>query len=422
MRAELQQPAEEETALRRALDLGEFRLVYQPKVSLATEHMVGVEGLLRWQHPERGTVPPLEFIPVTEATGLIVPIGAWVLEQACADAVRWGELSRDGSVFTVAVNVSGRQFVSGLAELFQEILSRTGVDPTTISLEVTESTVMGDPEVTITTLRRLKSLGLAISIDDFGTGYSSLAYLRRFPLDEIKVDKSFVDGLGRDPEATAIVAAVMGMAHALDLTVVAEGLETEQQLVALRSLGCDEAQGYYYARPQPAGEIDALLGKPLRPGSSGSTSGAGAETYPRSGTVIVVDDAADVRRLAHVSLAAAGFDVMEADSGELAIDLARRLRPDCVVLDVNMPGITGLEVCRALRADLATRGITIVMLTADAKASEKVEAFSLDADDYIVKPFVPRELISRVASAMRRRAALVQDGQKSSADAEQALN
>jgi CheY-like chemotaxis protein len=281
---------------------------------------------------------------------------------------------------------------------------------------------MGDPEVTITTLRRLKSLGLAISIDDFGTGYSSLAYLRRFPLDEIKVDKSFVDGLGRDPEATAIVAAVMGMAHALDLTVVAEGLETEQQLVALRSLGCDEAQGYYYARPQPAGEIDALLGKPLRPGSSGSTSGAGAETYPRSGTVIVVDDAADVRRLAHVSLAAAGFDVMEADSGELAIDLARRLRPDCVVLDVNMPGITGLEVCRALRADLATRGITIVMLTADAKASEKVEAFSLDADDYIVKPFVPRELISRVASAMRRRAALVQDGQKSSADAEQALN
>ncbi len=418
MRAQQRERIEGEVALRRALERGEFEVVYQPKVSLAIERLVGVEALLRWQHPEKGTVPPLQFIPLAESTGLIVPIGAWVFEQACVQAVRWAEISRDGTGLAVSVNVSGRQFESGLAELFKEIVSRTGVDPDTICLEVTESTVMSDPEVAITTLRELKSLGLGVSIDDFGTGYSSLAYLRRFNLDEIKVDKSFIDGLGRDPEATAIVAAVMGMAHALGLSVVAEGVETEQQLSALRGLGCDEAQGYFYARPQPAGDIGALINKQLGGSPTATTRGATSKKGLGSGTVIVVDDAADVRQLARFSLAAAGFDVLEADSGELAIELTHRVRPDCLVLDVNMPGLSGLEVCRAVRLDPATSATTIVMLTADTQASEKVEAFSLDADDYIVKPFAPRDLVSRVASAMRRRRESLDQGRETLGQAE----
>jgi EAL domain-containing protein (putative c-di-GMP-specific phosphodiesterase class I)/ActR/RegA family two-component response regulator len=401
MRAQQRERVEGEAALRRALERGEFRVMYQPKVSLAIERMVGVEALLRWEHPERGTIPPLQFIPLAESTGLIVPIGAWVFEQVCRDTLRWTEMSRAGTEFMVSVNVSGRQFESGLVGLFKEIVARTGVDPDAICLEVTESTVMGDPEMAITTLREMKGLGMAISIDDFGTGYSSLAYLRRFPLDEVKVDKSFVDGLGRDSEATAIVAAVMGMAHALGLSVVAEGVETEQQLIALRALGCDVAQGYYYARPQPASDIDALLGTRLGERSKGA--GAAIDKNAGSGTVIVVDDAADVRQLARFSLASAGFDVMEAESGEMALALARRVTPDCVVLDVNMPGMSGLDVCRALRSDPNMSGLTIVMLTADTQASEKVEAFTLDADDYIIKPFAPRDLINRVAAAMRRR-------------------
>jgi EAL domain-containing protein (putative c-di-GMP-specific phosphodiesterase class I)/ActR/RegA family two-component response regulator len=387
---------EGEAALNRALENSEFRMVYQPKILLSTDRVVGVEALVRWEHPEKGMIPPLEFIPLAEETGLIVPLGAWVLEQACVEARRWHALDPDRPPLIVCVNVSGRQFESGLPELVAGVLAGTGVDPSTMCLEVTESVVMENAEFAITTLRELKALGVRISIDDFGTGYSSLAYLRRFPLDELKVDKSFVDGLGRDPESTAIVAAVMGMAHALDLVVVAEGVETKAQEAALRNLGCDEAQGNLYARPHPAHELDPVLGEEL------ATRWTDVDPLGNS-TVVVIDDAADIRQLAHSSLAAAGFAVHEADRGDEGLELTRRVMPDCVILDVHMPGTSGLEVCRALRADPLTGGMTIVMLTADALASDKVEAFALDADDYIVKPFAPRDLVSRVTSAMRRR-------------------
>ena len=263
---------------------------------------------------------------------------------------------------------------------------------------------MDEPELAITTLRQLKLLGVSISIDDFGTGFSSLAYLKRFPLDELKVDKSFVDGLGHDSEDTAIVATVMGMAHALDLRVVAEGIETADQASRLRILGCDEGQGYYYARPGSAADIFALLegaGElPVsRPGERVTVRTA--NTFAER--ILVVDDAADVRQLARSSLVAAGFEVEVASSGEDAIIAASEFKPDCVVLDLNLPGISGLEVCRLIRLDPEQQHTTIVMLTADRQASEKVEAFSLDADDYIVKPFTPRDLVSRVTAAMRRR-------------------
>jgi CheY-like chemotaxis protein len=262
---------------------------------------------------------------------------------------------------------------------------------------------MRDAELAITTLRELKALGFRISIDDFGTGFSSLAYLKRFPLDELKIDKSFVDGLGTDPEDTAIVAAVMGMAHALDLGVVAEGVETADQAARLRTLGCDEAQGYYYGRPAPAEAIDELLITGASAPARSSLESAEGRAITSAVKVLVVDDAADVRQLARSSLAAVGYDIREAGTGEEAIALARQFRPDCVVLDVHLPGLSGLDVCRLLRADPDNQDMTIVMLTVEGAAAEKVEAFSLNADDYMVKPFSPRELVSRVSAAMRRR-------------------
>ena len=403
-----------ESSLRTALERGEFYVEYQPKISLVTDRTVGVEALLRWMHPERGLIGPLDFIPLAEESGIIVQIGAWVLEQVCRDALRWRTALPGGHPLMVAVNVSPRQFESDLAETFGGIIGRSGIDPVTVCLEVTESMVMQDADLAIATLRELKSLGLSISVDDFGTGFSSLAYLKRFPLDELKIDKSFVDGLGRDSEATAIVAAVMGMAHALDLRVVAEGVETSDQAVRLRTLGCDEAQGFYYARPGAPGAIDERLVAEARANAGAPTErGRRHAESAHIGKILVVDDADDVRQLARSSLAAVGFEIREAATGEDAVTMARHFGPDCLVLDVNLPGISGFDVCRIMRDDPANYGMTIVILTGDVAPSEKIMAFSLGADDYMVKPFSPRDLVSRVTSAIRRRGELIASGDTS---------
>jgi CheY-like chemotaxis protein len=254
-------------------------------------------------------------------------------------------------------------------------------------------------------LRDLAALGVSLSIDDFGTGYSSLSYLKQFPVDELKIDKSFVQGLGEDPNDTAIVAAIVAMAHALDLCVVAEGVETSDQLDRLRTLGCEQAQGYLFARPQPGPDVAGFLvtGAVVWEQQADTTAGAEVARY-HADRVLVVDDTPEVRQLARMSLAAVGFEVHEAAEGTAAMSMARQIRPDCIVLDLMMPGLSGLELCRLLRQDPATASCTIVMLTANDDPEDKVEAFSSGADDYIVKPFSPRDLSSRVQSAMRRRA------------------
>ena len=402
MREQLHARMDNEDALREALVNGEFRLAYQPKVSLLTGRIVGAEALLRWHHPTRGVVPPLDFIPLAEESGLIIPIGAWVVEQACRDALRWATALPGARPLPVSVNVSPRQFQSGLLEALGSTMAEAGVEASSLCVEVTEGMVMQDAEFAIATLETLRSLGLRVSMDDFGTGFSSLAYLKRFPLDELKIDKSFVDGLGRAPVDTAIVAAVMGMAHALDIRVVAEGVETADQASRLRVLGCDEAQGYHYAKPGPAEAIDELL----RVESRREQDPDGAViSGARAQRVLIVDDAAEVRQLLRASLSSVGYHVREAGSGEEALALVRDFEPGCVVLDVNLPGISGLDVCRILRRDPAQEDTTIVMVTGDAEPFEKVEAFSLSADDYIVKPFSPRDLVARLTTAVARRAA-----------------
>ncbi|HWM72374.1 MAG TPA: EAL domain-containing protein [Nocardioides sp.] len=242
-----------ESALRLALERDEFTVHYQPVVDLFTGSMVGAEALLRWEHPDRGLVSPADFIPLAEESGLIVPIGAWVLEQACRQLAEW---QRDQPSMTVSVNLSVRQLVTtDILGVIKDVLQRTGVPPATLCLELTESVFMGDHEYFARTLASLKALGVQLAIDDFGTGYSSLSYLKRFPVDTVKVDRAFVEGLGTDPHHTALVAAILAMADALELTVTAEGVETADQLAHLRRLDCHVAQGFYLARPVPATEV-----------------------------------------------------------------------------------------------------------------------------------------------------------------------
>ncbi len=241
--------------LRVALDRSELRLCYQLEVDLAEETTTGVEALVRWQHPTLGLLPPSEFIDVAEETGLVVPLGDWVLQEACRELARRGPNTNPGAL-RLSVNLSARQLgVPALIDTVRDVLHETGLDPWRLCLEITESVLMDDVESSIEALLDLKALGVRLAIDDFGTGYSSLSYLRRFPVDVVKLDRSFVAGLGVDPTATAIVAAVVNLAHALGIVVVAEGVETEAQLVALRALRCDRAQGYYWNRPLPAAEL-----------------------------------------------------------------------------------------------------------------------------------------------------------------------
>jgi len=246
--------------LHRALTEQEFRVVYQPEVDLRTGHVTGVEALVRWHHPERGLVPPAEFIPLAEQTGLIAGIGAWVLDIALAQAAAWSSGRHDGAALAMWVNLSARQLGDpGLVELVASSLRRHDVEASQLGLEITESALLEDAEGAVTALSSLRELGVRLAVDDFGTGYSSLSYLKRLPVDAVKIDRSFVDGLAVDGDDSAIVAAVAGMARALRLTTIAEGVENLDQLRALRRLGCDLAQGYFFTTPQPPAHISRLL-------------------------------------------------------------------------------------------------------------------------------------------------------------------
>ena len=251
-----------EADLRRAIERREFVVEYQPIMRLRTREIVGVEALVRWEHPERGLVGPADFIALAEETGLIVPIGAWVLREACRHGRRW-QLEREGEGeerLTVAVNVSARQLAEpAFVDAVASALSETGMDPAGLCLEVTESVLIEDPDSSTDTLAALKALGVRVAVDDFGTGYSSLEHLRRFPIDSVKIDRSFVRGLPHSSEDVAIVGAVIELGHALNLSVVAEGVETADQLGNLQSAGCDTAQGFLFSRPEHPDVVDALV-------------------------------------------------------------------------------------------------------------------------------------------------------------------
>jgi len=247
-----------ESALRRALERDQFALHYQPKVDLATGQITGVEALLRWTHPELGVLPPMQFIPLAEETGLIVPIGRWVLKEACAQNVAWQR--RGLRPVSMAVNLSPRQFADEhLLQDIDEALAASGMSPVLLQLEVTESMVMRNVSRAVKVLDAIQNRGIRLAIDDFGTGYSSMSLMKQFPIDTIKIDRSFVRDLPDDSEDKAIAQAIISMGKALGMTVVAEGVETAEQETFLRDHACDEMQGFLFSRPVPSQQLAELL-------------------------------------------------------------------------------------------------------------------------------------------------------------------
>jgi diguanylate cyclase (GGDEF)-like protein/PAS domain S-box-containing protein len=271
-----------EGSLRKALERGELLLHFQPQVDTDTGAIVGAEALVRWNHPDRGLVPPLEFIPLAEETGLILPIGEWVLKSACAQGKAWRDAGHGGLM--MAVNLSGRQFrQQPLSRVVREAVDGTGFDPKSLELELTESVLMRDADETVRTLRELRSQGPRISVDDFGTGYSSLSYLSRFPIDTLKIDRSFVRGITSGRGEAAIAAAIIAMARGLGLGVVAEGVESREQRDSLRGHGCRMMQGYLFGKPVPAEEFAGLLARSpaARTGAPGGRAVAPAKRSRR---------------------------------------------------------------------------------------------------------------------------------------------
>lgn len=261
MRRAMLERLELEADLQRAVEREEFELHYQPVWELRERTVSGVEALLRWRHPRRGLVPPSSFIPLAEETELIVPIGRWVLDEGCRQLARWQQEHVAPAPLTMSVNLSGRQLQHpGLVAEVASRLRAHGLDPRTLVLEVTETVLMEDADIAIERLAELRSLGVRVAVDDFGTGYSSLGYLRRFPVDILKVAKPFVDGVAQGPDDLALVRAMVEMGGSLNLRVVAEGIEGSDQLDALEALGCDLGQGFHLARPAEASAVGRLLG------------------------------------------------------------------------------------------------------------------------------------------------------------------
>jgi EAL domain-containing protein (putative c-di-GMP-specific phosphodiesterase class I)/CheY-like chemotaxis protein len=322
--------------LRDALAAREFVLHYQPKVELATGQVVGCEALLRWQHPQRGLVMPGEFLDAAEASDMILELGEWVLRTGCAQIVAWHDAG--APAVALAVNLSGRQFRDErLPERVASALRDTGLRPPALELDLTEAIVMEDAANFVTRLAALKALGIRLSLDDFGTGYSNLSYLKRFPLDFLKVDRSFVQDVTTNPDDAAIVRAVISLGHSLGLAVVAEGVETEAQVEWLRRERCEQIQGYVFSRPLPAAQFEALLrsrkGLPSR--------GTGAQDGK---TLLIVDDDAGVAASVVRVLRRDGYHILTAPHATDALDLMALNVVHVVIADHRMPAMTGAEL------------------------------------------------------------------------------
>jgi predicted signal transduction protein with EAL and GGDEF domain len=247
-----------ETDLRMALERNEFVLFYQPQVELSTGRVVGNEALIRWQHPQRGLLSPIHFIEITEETGLIVPIGKWVLQEACRQHMAWIENSLEA--MPISVNISAMQFYqTGFCEMVKSIITESGMQPAYLELELTESLFMHDVEVVLKTLSTLHDLGVKLAIDDFGTGYSNLSYLKMFPIDRLKIDQSFIRHLEREPVNVDIVRAIAALGKSMSLELVAEGVETDDELALVKSSGCEFVQGYRYSKPLPADQLESWI-------------------------------------------------------------------------------------------------------------------------------------------------------------------
>ena len=381
-----------ENGLRRALDLGELVVYYQPQLSLRTGEIIGAEALVRWQHPERGLVMPGEFIALAEDCGLILPLGEWVLRTACAQNKAWQDAGL--TPVTVAVNMSARQFAAqDVVKMAAAILAETGLGAHYLELELTESAVMADAESFIKTTEQLKGLSITLSIDDFGTGFSSLSYLKRFAIDRLKVDQSFVRDIISDPNSAAIALAIISLAHSLKLSAIAEGVETEAQLNFLRRRNCDEMQGYYFSRPVKAAEFEKMLRDRRKLEF--------AATEPASNrTLLLVDDEPGILSSLKRLFRREGYVILAADSGMAGLELLANNKIDVVISDARMPEMNGGEFLGKVR-ELYPDVVRMVLsgytdLKAVTTAVNRGELFC-----FLTKPWDDAVLLETVRDAFR---------------------
>ena len=384
-----------ERDLRKAVEREEFILHYQPQIDFRTGHIVAAEALIRWNHPELGRIPPLRFIGLAEETGLIVPIGAWVIRTACLQAKAWQDAGL-GPV-RVAVNLSARQFTQpDLVQSIAAILEATGLAANYLDIELTESQVMTDVESAIAILRALKGLGVHLSIDDFGTGYSSLAYLKHFPIDTLKIDQSFVRDLTADVGDAAIAKAIISMAHSLGVRVIAEGVENAAQCAFLQQHMCDELQGFFFSEPVAPEEMQILL----REGRSLPTHLLRFQKPPR--TLLLVDDEANILAALKRLLRRENCQVLTAGSGQEGLAILAQKSVDVIISDQRMPGMTGVEFLRIAKEKypdtvrIVLSGYTELQSVTDAVNESAIYKF-------LTKPWEDAQLREHIEEAFQRK-------------------
>ncbi|MFA5241590.1 MAG: EAL domain-containing protein [Sulfuricella sp.] len=381
-----------ENSMRTALERDEFTLHYQPQVSLLTGQMIGMEALLRWQHAELGMISPAHFIPLAEDTGLIIPIGAWVLHTACKQTRAWHDAGLPP--IRVAVNISGRQFRENIPQLVKKVLAETGLPPEFLELEITESVAMQHAESTEQTLGALRDMGVRLSIDDFGTGYSSLSYLKRFPINKLKLDQSFVRDIISDPDDAAISIAIIALAHGMKLDVIAEGVEKESQLDFLRTHSCDAIQGYYFSRPVASEQMEQLLRDGCQLNLPSQQDGAAL-------TLLLVDDEPNILSSLQRLLRHEGYNILTATSPAAAFDILAKHPVSVIISDQRMPEMSGTEflsrVCELYPDTLR------MVLSGYADLSSVSDAINRGAVyKFLTKPWEDDTLRAQVAEAFRR--------------------
>ncbi|WP_457335820.1 EAL domain-containing protein [Rhizobacter sp. P5_C2] len=384
-----------ESALRRAIGRQELTLHYQPQVDLTDGRLIGVEALVRWHCSELGDVPPAEFIPVAEQTGLIIPIGEWVMRSACTQAASWARAGLPS--VRVHVNLSPLQLQQpDIARRLHAILLETGANPAHLGVEVTESMLTVDVEHAARTLRELKAIGVEISLDDFGTGYSNLGVLRTLPIDVVKIDRSFVHDVTAAPEDVSITRAVLTMAHSLQMKVLAEGVETEGQLNLLIANGCDMIQGYYFSKPVPADELEQMLRENRRLPDRFLTRGQ------RKRTLLLVDDEENIVSSLRRLFRRDGYNIVTAHSGAEGLQRLAEVNVDVIVSDQRMPGMTGVEFLRRAKelypdtVRMVLSGYTELQSITDAVNEGAIYKF-------LTKPWDDERLRVHVAEAFRQK-------------------
>jgi diguanylate cyclase (GGDEF)-like protein len=382
-----------ELALRSALEGNQFVLYYQPKLELNTGRISGVEALLRWNRPGFGLVYPAEFVPLMEETGLVVRVGEWIVDEACRQIAAWNAAGvRD---VRVAVNVSSRQFVEGdLESVIRAALDRHGVEPGLLELELTESALMSNAEHTIDVLGRLKELGIRIAIDDFGTGYSSLAYLKRFPIDKLKIDIAFVRDIVTTPDDAAIALAIISMAHSLHMQVIAEGVETRAQMAYLRRNRCDEIQGFHFSRALPADELARLVqdnrAQPDQPPAQDD----------KVQTLLIVDDDVNVLTALHRLFRRDNYRVLTASSPAEGFELLALYRVQVIVCDQRMPVMSGTEFLSKVK-EMYPETIRVI-LSGDTEVETVLDSINRGAIyRFYTKPWHDLQLRENIRLAFR---------------------